>query len=294
MKKSFIDWLLFITLAVIWGSSFILMKIGLNNHLSPYQIAALRIVSAGLVLLPTTIKYIRQIPSNKLFIVFMSGTIGSLVPAFLFCLAEEGIDSSLAGTLNCLTPIFVIVTGALFFKTSTSRNKIVGIIIAFVGSILLSISKGHMQESQHLVFVSFIVLATVLYGFNVNMVGRHLLNISSLHTAAVALSLNAIPAFIVLMITGFFNLPLANHDLLLGVGASMLLGIAGTAFATIVFYSLVKRAGGLFASMVTYGIPFIAIGWGLIYGEALSWKEVACLIIILFGVYWVNKKVPSR
>jgi drug/metabolite transporter (DMT)-like permease len=294
VNKSLLNWLMFVALAVIWGSSFILMKIGLNNQLSPYQIAALRIVSAGLVLLPTTLKYIRQIPNNKLLLVFMSGTIGSLIPAFLFCLAEEGIDSSLAGTLNCLTPIFVIITGALFFRISTSRHKIIGIIIAFVGSILLLIGKGHMQESQHLIYVSFVVLATVLYGFNVNMVARHLLNISSLRVAAVALSLNAIPALIVLIGTGFFSMPFTNHDLLLGIGASMLLGIVGTAFATILFYSLVKGAGGLFASMVTYGIPFIAIGWGLVYGEALGWKEVVSLIIILFGVYWVNKKVPTQ
>ena len=294
MNKKLLNWLLFIALSAIWGSSFILMKIGLNNHLSPYQVAALRIVSAGLVLLPTAIKYIRQIPANKLFIVFMSGAIGSLVPAFLFCLAEEGIDSSLAGTLNCLTPIFVIVTGALFFKTHTSANKIIGIVIALVGSLLLLISKGHMQESQHLIFVSFVVFATILYGFNVNMVGRHLLSITSLHIAAVALALNAIPAFIVLVFTGFFSLPFTNHDILLAVGAASLLGIVGTAFATVIFYTLVKRAGGIFASMVTYGIPFIAIGWGIIYGEVLSWKEVVCLVIILFGVYWVNKKVVTK
>lgn len=293
MNKSLLDWLLFIVLAIIWGSSFILMKIGLDNHLSPYQIAALRIVSAGLVLLPATLKHIRTIPSNKLLIVFLSGTIGSLIPAFLFCLAEEGIDSSLAGTLNCLTPIFVIITGALFFKTTTSRNKIVGIIISFIGSALLLISKEQMQQSQQFTFVSLVVLATILYGFNVNMVARHLLNISSLHTAAVALSLNAIPALLVLIATGFFSLPFTNHDLLMGIGASMFLGVVGTAFATIVFYSLVKRAGGLFASMVTYGIPFIAIGWGILYGEALSWKQVFCLLIILLGVYWVNRKVVS-
>jgi drug/metabolite transporter (DMT)-like permease len=294
VNKKLLDWLLFIALSAIWGSSFILMKIGLNNHLSPYQVAALRIVSAGLVLLPTAIKYIRQIPSNKLIIVFISGAIGSLIPAFLFCLAEEGIDSSLAGTLNCLTPIFIIVTGALFFNTHTSSNKIIGIGIAFVGSLLLLISKGHMQESRHLVFVSFVVFATVLYGFNVNMVGRHLISITSLHIVAVALSLNAIPAFIVLVFTGFFRLPLSNHDILLAVGAASVLGIVGTALATVIFYTLVKRAGGIFASMVTYGIPIVAIGWGIVYGEALSWKEVFCLIVILVGVYRVNKKAAIK
>ncbi len=291
MNKSLFNWLLFLALSVIWGSSFILMKIGLDNHLSPYQVAALRIVSAGLVLLPTTIKYIRQMPANKIFIVFMSGALGSLLPSFLFCMAEEGIDSSLAATLNCLTPVFVIITGVLFFKTNTSANKITGIIIAFAGSFLLLLSKGHIRESQHLLYVSFVVLATVLYGFNVNMVSRHLLNISSLHIAAVALSLNAIPALLVLIFTGYFSLPLYHHDLLLATGAASLLGIIGTAVATILFYMLVKRAGGIFASMVTYGIPFIAIGWGIIYGEVFGWKQVASLLIILFGVYWVNKKV---
>ena len=290
MNKNLLKWLLFTTLSIIWGSSFILMKIGLDNHLSPYQVAALRIVSAGLVLLPTTVKFIRFIPVNKLFIVFMSGVIGSLLPAFLFCLAEEGIESSIAGTLNCLTPIFVIVTGAVFFNTKTPANKIVGIIIAVAGSFLLLLSLGHMREGQHLFFIAFVVLATNFYGYNVNMVARHLSNISSLHIAAVALTLNAIPAIMVLIYTDFFNLPLGNHDVLPGVGAATFLGVVGTAFATIIFYTLVKRAGGIFASMVTYGIPFIAIGWGIFYGEVLGWQQVICLVIILFGVYWANKK----
>ncbi|MCW3094202.1 MAG: protein of unknown function transrane [Ferruginibacter sp.] len=290
MNKNLVNWLIFFTLSVIWGSSFILMKIGLDNHLSPYQVGALRIVSAGLVLLPISIRYFRQIPTNKRFIVFMSGTLGSLLPSFLFCMAEEGIDSSLAGTLNCLTPVFVILSGTIFFKTKTTAKKITGIIIALAGSILLLISKGHMQENQHLVFVSFVVLATISYGINVNLVGKHLVNISSLHMAAVALSLNALPGLLILIVTGYFNLPLSNDDLLLATGAASLLGIVGTAVATILFYMLVKRAGGIFASMVTYGIPFVAIGWGMLAGELFGWKQVICLLVILAGVYKVNKK----
>ena len=290
MNRNLTTWLIFIALSLIWGSSFILMKIGLDNQLTPYQVAALRCASGGLVLVPVMLKYIRHIPAKKLLIVFISGTLGSLLPAFLFCLAEEGIDSSLAGPLNCLTPVFVIITGALFFKTKTSANKIIGLVIAFAGSILLLLSKGNIQESRHLLYVSFVVIATFSYGFNVNMVARHLVNVPSLHIAAVSLSLNAIPALLVLLFTGYFNLPLSNHQLLLATGAACLLGVAGTAVATIIFYMLVKRAGGIFASMVTYGIPFIAIGWGIIFGEQFGWLQLACLLIILLGVYWVNKK----
>ena len=294
MNKNLVNWLIFGALSIIWGSSFILMKISLDNHLGPYQLAALRIVFAGLIILPITFKNIKYIPRNKFFLVFISGTLGSLLPAFLFCLAEEGIESSLAGTLNCLTPIFAIITGAIFYKTSVSLNKIAGILIAFVGSVLLLFSKGHLQENQHLIFISFVVLAAFLYGFNVNMVSKHLLMIPPLHLAAISLSLNAIPALLVLICTGFFNLSFANHQLLVAVGGAAFLGIIGTAFASVLFYTLVKRAGGIFASMVTYGIPFVAIAWGIFYGEVYYFKQVLCLLIILFGVYWGNKKTVGQ
>ena len=270
------------------------MKISLDNHLGPYQIASLRIVFAGLILLPITVKNIKNIPRNKLFLVFISGTLGSLLPAFLFCLAEEGIESSLAGTLNCLTPIFAIITGAIFYKTRVSTNKIAGILIAFIGSILLLFSRGHLQENQQLIFICFVVLAAFLYGFNVNMVTKHLLMISPLNLAAISLSLNAIPAFLVLIATSFFSLSFSNHQLLIAVGAAAFMGIMGTAFAIILFYTLVKRAGGIFASMVTYGIPFVAIAWGIFYGEVYYFKQVVCLLIILFGVYWGNKKTGKQ
>ena len=265
------------------------MKEGLTK-LSAYQVASLRILSSGIVLLPSAIKYFKVIPKDKLLTIFMSGVLGSLLPAYLFCIAEEGIDSALAGTLNSLTPIFVIITGALFFQSSTTANKIFGILISFTGSILLLLSKGHMQESQNLIYVSFVVLATIFYGFNVNMVHKHLHHIGSLQIAAVALTLNAIPALIVLACTGYFNLDFTDKNVLWSTGAASILGIFGTAIASIIFYMLVKRAGAVFASMVTYGIPVIAIVWGIIYHEEVGWKQVACLAVILFGVYFANRK----
>lgn len=220
----------------------------------------------------------------------MSGVMGSLLPAFLFCVAEEGIDSALAGTLNSLTPIFVIIVGAIFFKSKTSANKVLGIIIAFTGSILLLLSKGHMQESQNLLYVSFIVLATIFYGINVNMVHKHLHDIGSLQIAAVALTLNAVPALVVLYFTGYFSQSLTDSGILYSTGHAALLGIFGTAIASILFYVLIKRAGAVFSSMVTYGIPVIANFWGMIYGEEVGWKQFACLALILTGVYVANRK----
>lgn len=289
MSKNLINWLIFIVLSLIWGSSFILMKLGLQK-LSAYQVAALRVMSSGLVLLPATIKYIARIAAKKNLVIFLSGSLGSLLPAFLFCMAEEKIDSALAGTLNSLTPVFVIITGVVFFKAQIAANKTIGILIAFIGCILLLYSKNQLQTNQHFSSILLVILATVLYGFNVNMVAKNLLHIPSLQIAAIALTLNSIPALLVLIFTGYFNMPLGNKYVLIATGASMLLGIGGTAIATVIFYMLVKRAGVIFASMVTYGIPFVAIGWGIFYGEFFGWEQFFCMIIILVGVYYTNKR----
>ena len=290
MSNKLINWLIFIALSFIWGSSFILMKEGLV-HLTAFQVASLRIISSGLVLLPVAYKSFKEIPRNKIFVTFMSGVLGSLLPAYLFCIAEETIDSALAGVLNSLTPIFVIIIGAFFFQSKTSANKVIGILIAFTGSILLFLSQPDFTHNSNAFNVLLVVIATIMYGYNVNMVSRHLKNIPSLRIASMALTLNAIPALAVLYFTGYFKLDLTDTGVLASTGFSCILGIFGTAVASIIFYMLIKRAGAVFSSMVTYGIPFVAIMWGILYGEKIGWKQVLSLVIILAGVYIANRKI---
>ncbi|UAY51756.1 DMT family transporter [Ferruginibacter albus] len=288
MQRDFLSWLIFIILSIIWGSSFILMKVGLQQ-LTPYQVAAIRILSSGMVLSPLAMRYFTLIPRQKLLYVFLSGFIGNLIPAFLFCLAEERIDSALSGTLNSLTPIFVLVTGVLFFNLKTSFQKTLGIIIAFSGTALLFTGKAHVYDQKDIVHMLYVVLATVLYGFNVNMVHKKLEEIPSIHIVAVALAMNAVLALLILLFTGYFNLPLANNDVLLSTAAAVVLGAIGTAVATIMFYNLIKRTGAIFTSLVAYGMPAIAIFWGVIAGENIGIGQIACLLIILFGVYWTKR-----
>lgn len=267
------------------------MKTGLDNKLTPYQIAAVRMVSAGLLLLPVAIKAFGKIPSDKLPLIFLSGALGSFFPAFLFCIAEQELDSSLAGMLNSLTPIFVILLGAVFFKKEAPANKVTGICIAFAGSILLILSKGPIKTTDSLIHPLLVVLATVMYGLNVNIVSKYLSHLSSLQVAALALSSNAIPALLILYYTGFFALPFTDTAIIKGTAASVALGVGGTAVATILFYNLVKRAGAIFSSMVTYGIPLVAIFLGVYFNnEDFNWKKGACMFIMLFGVYWANRK----
>ncbi|MFT3979755.1 MAG: DMT family transporter [Ferruginibacter sp.] len=287
MKNNPLNWLLFVLLSFIWGSSFILMKEGMVA-LTAFQVASIRIIAAGIVLLPIALMSIRLIPKRLMIYVFLSGTLGSLIPAYLFCIAEEKVDSGLAGVLNSLTPIFVIIAGALFFNNRASSNKVTGIIIAFAGSVLLFFFQPKFSESNNLFHILLIIIATALYGFNVNMVHKHLKQIPSLRITAVAMLLNAIPAFVVLFLTGYFNQYIFDQAVLISTGYSAILGIFGTAIATILFYMLLKRAGSVFASMVTYGIPIVALFWGVVYGEEVGWKQFLGMAVILLGVYVAN------
>lgn len=290
MSQNLINWLLFALLSIIWGSSFVLMKEGLQ-WLSPYQMAALRIVFAGLVLLPYALQAYKKIPSEKLFTVFMSGVLGSLLPAFLFCLAEDkdkGIDSALAGTFNSLTPIFVIIIGALFYKAKSTAGTLAGIAVAFSGSLLLLWAKGGVSSVQNLWYAGYVVLGTVCYGFNVNMVYSRLKNTSSIDIAALALVLNGLVALVILYFTGYFKLPLMQKEYLLASGYTAVLGVLGSAVASILFYVLVKKSGAVFSSMVTYGIPVVANIIGFMYGDDVTWKQWLCLVIMLGGVYIAN------
>ena len=197
--------LLFIVLSFIWGSSFILMKAGLLG-LNAFQVASVRIIASGIVLLPMLYNSFKIIPTNKIPFVFLSGTLGSLLPAYLFCIAETGIDSSLAGMLNALTPIFVIITGALFFNNIASWQKIIGVLIAFSGCIFLFLSQSNLSLGSNMWYLILIILATIMYGYNVNLVQKHLKGIPSLQIVSMALALNAIPALIVLIFSGFFQI----------------------------------------------------------------------------------------
>lgn len=275
-------------LSLIWGSSFILMKAGMNT-LTPYHVASIRILSAGLVLIPFARKALRQIPKNKLVLVILSGLLGSFFPAYLFCIAETKIDSSLAGILNALTPLFVILVGISFFQLKANLQKIIGVLIGFGGLCLLVAPTGNISF-EHFSYILLILLATLFYGINVNMVGRHMQGVGSLNIASVAFVFLVIPCIIILYFTGYFALSLAHKDVLLSTLASFVLGVMGTAVASILFYMLVKRAGTLFASMVTYGIPFVAILWGVWGGEHVTLMQMGCLGIILGGVYLVNRK----
>jgi drug/metabolite transporter (DMT)-like permease len=287
-KQKIINWMIFILLCFVWGSAFILIK-WTKEYLNGYQIGAVRIFFAGLVFLPFAIYHLLFIPKQKLPIVIISGMLGNLFPAFLFAIAiENKIDSSLAGILNSLTPLFVIVLAILFFKESIKFRKIAGVIIGFIGLVILSLSQGGISSTNY-IYASLILLATLMYGINVNVVSYYLKGIDPIKIATVSLGFMIIPAGIVLWQQSILSLTLTNVNVRPAIVAAAFLGIIGSAIATALFYILIKRAGGLFASLVTYGIPVVAIFWGVVFHENVTAIQVSCLGLILGGVYLANR-----
>jgi drug/metabolite transporter (DMT)-like permease len=282
-----LHWILFFALSFIWGSSFILMKEGLKE-LTAYQVAAIRMTAAGIVMLPLALRQMKQLPRSKMGYAVLSGVLGSFVPAFLFCIAETRIDSSLAGILNALTPISVIGIGILFFHAKITKLQLAGVLIGFAGLCMLFLSKGTI-DLTYISYASLVLLATMSYGLNVNMVNRHLHDVPSFHIATFAFVSLMLPSLLILWATGYFDLPLSQPEVVIATGYSALLGLTGTAIATVLFYMLLKSAGTIFSSMVTYGIPFVAIFWGVLAGETITLLQIACLGIILAGVYVARK-----
>lgn len=290
--KNIINWGLFIVLTLIWGSSFILMKEGLVK-LTAYQVAALRIFSSGVVLMPIALRQFRKIPKDKIKYIVFSAAVGSFIPAFLFCVAEEHINSSLAGILNALSPLFSILIGVMFYEMKASPQKIGAVLIGFVGLCLLFISKDGFKIDNEIGYSLLVVLATVGYGLSGNYIAHHLKEIGSVNIAAIAFSVLAIPAGLILLVTGYFQADWSDAAFIKSSLAGVVLGVMGTAIAQILFYTLLRRTNVILTSMVTYTIPFVAILWGVWYGETITMMQIACLVLILSGVYFANRKTAK-
>lgn len=287
-KPSFSDWLLLLLLALIWGSSFILMKKGLEVF-HPEQVAALRIVITALVMLPFLFVRWKEVPKEKIKYILLQGLFGNFLPAFLFTAAQQHIDSSLAGILNSLSPVFVLLLGIFFFKTSYNWWKAAGMIVAFSGSVvLLMFQDGHGITSNGL-FGWLIVLATLCYGISANIVKRHLAEVTPVTINAVAFAAMLFPALIILFFTDLPKAFKAGTDAYAALGYIATLGIVGSGVASIIYFRLIHNTTALFAASVTYLIPIVALFWGIVAGEPIGLIDYAGMALILCGVYLVGK-----
>lgn len=281
-------WIYLGILALVWGSSFILMKKALIG-LTPVQIGALRMLIAGIFLLSIGFKSIRSIQKRHWKHIITTSILGTFMPVFLFAYAINYIDSSIVSILNSLTPFNTLIFGSIVFGFNFRKQQLIGIFIGMIGTVLLILKGADMNPDQNYWFALLIVLASLGYAFNVNIVKKYLYDLSALSIVAGNFLLLLIPAFIVLYGTGFFTSFEYTETNLEALGYITILAVVGTGLAKVLYNKMVHMATPVFASSVTYLIPIVAIFWGVLDGEQLSFLQLLAGAIILFGVYLVNK-----
>ncbi|WP_027376924.1 DMT family transporter [Kaistella palustris] len=282
-------WVLLVVLSVIWGSSFILIKKSLE-HFNPYEVGALRVLIAGILLLPLAIVNIRKFPKRHLKWLIIAAVTGNFIPMFLFPIAETKVSSSIAGIVNSMMPIFVIIFGALFWKFSTSKRQLTGVAISFTGACILAFSGGPGGDLK-LIPVLLLLLATLCYAVSTTTVKAKLHEIPAKILSAFVFSFVLIlPSLLALVFSGFFTKLEPNRDLFIGLGFVSLLSIFGTGLAMMLNYRLLNISTPLFASTVTLLMPVVAVIWGILDGEKLTFMQGVGGCIILAGLIFLRAK----
>jgi drug/metabolite transporter (DMT)-like permease len=289
--KKFLNWTILLVLALVWGSSFVLMKRGLEIF-SSSQVAAIRIFVAFLFLAPIGYKHIKKDLLQHWKSFLGMGLFGNFLPAFLFTKAETGISSSLTGMLNSLTPLFTIITGMMFFNIKSRWQNVVGVLIGLVGAIgLISCGSGSAPGAySNLWYCVYVVIATVFYAFSVNIIGKHLKGVNSVTAAVWALFFIGPLAGVYLFSTDFITVMQTHPHAWKAFGYVSILGIFGTALSVIIFNVLIRNSNPVFASSVTYLIPVVALMWGFFEHESVQILHFVWIGVILGGVYLVNRK----
>ena len=281
-------WVLLVLLSVIWGSSFILIKKSLE-HFNPYEVGALRVLIAGIILLPLAILNIRKFPKKNLKWLILAALTGNFIPMFLCPLAETEVSSSIAGIINSMMPIFVIIVGALLWKFQTTKRQVIGVIISFTGACILAFSGGEGGEFK-LIPILLLLLATLFYAISTTTVKSKLSDVPAKILSAFVFSFVLIlPSLIALVFAGFFNNFEVNSGFWEGLGFVSLLSIFGTGLAMMLNYKLLSVSTPLFASTVTLLMPVVAIIWGLLDGEKLTLMQGFGGVIILAGLIFLRQ-----
>ena len=288
MESKQLKWVLLSILSLIWGSSFILIKKGLIG-LTPIQLGSLRIIFAGLFLILVGFKSLSKISFQQWKFIALTALFGTFIPAYLFAIAQTEIDSSVSSILNSLTPLNTLVIGSLAFGLQFRRNQIIGVIIGLIGSALLILNGAMNHPEQNYYYALLVIIASVCYATNVNLVKKHLSGMAPLSITTGNFLVMLLPATLILFFTDFLDvvsMPQVQHSMLFIV----ILGVIGTGIANIIFFKLIQLSSPVFATSVTYLIPIVAFFWGLLDNEMLTPIQFFGAFIILIGVYLSAKK----
>jgi drug/metabolite transporter (DMT)-like permease len=283
-----LKWVYLLVLALVWGSSFILIKKGLIG-LTAFQLGSLRIIFASVFLLRIGFRSLPKIPQHQWKYIALTSLFGTFIPAYLFAIAQTQIDSSVSSILNSLTPLNTLILGALVFGLDFKRNQVFGVVIGLIGSALLILNGAIHHPEQNYYYAILVLIASICYATNVNLINKYLSDLSPLSITTGNFLVLLFPALTVLFFSGFFDV-IQVAKVQESVLFIMILGVVGTGIANILFFKLIQMSSPVFATSVTYLIPVVAFFWGLLDNEMLTPVQFFGAFIILIGVYMSAKK----
>lgn len=287
--ERYLQWILLFLLMIIWGSSFLVMKRTLVFY-SPIELGALRMVFASSVMLPFALRGFRKIKRKQWLYLALFALLGNLIPAFLFAIAQTKIDSSLAGILNALTPLFTLIIGLIFFQAKVRFINIIGLLLGLIGAVAIIYDSGDGDQTVHFGYAGLVIIATMFYATNINIVKFKLADLDPIQISVYGFALMFFPLTIFL----FAGTPFIQTVQMPGAAANLVypafLGLVCSALAIILFNKLIKLTSAIFASSVTYLIPIVAMIIGFFDGENLTLLSLVWVAIIIAGVVLVNKK----
>ncbi len=281
-------WGMFVLLALIWGSSFIIMKRGLESF-SYIQIGMLRIATAWIFTLIIAFRKLKLWKKADTAPSAIVGYFGNAIPYVLFPLAVTQLDSSLVGILNSLVPLFTLIIGLIWFKVRVRWIGVTGLILGFAGALWLLLP-GIQVNPDNLAYGLYPILATICYALSINTINSKLHHLDSLSITLFSTTTAGPLALIYVFSTDFLEILETDPQAWVNLGYISILGIVGTSLAVILFNYLIKGTSSLFAASVTYAIPLVALLWGVWDGENVGLEHFIGMLLILAGVYLVNLK----
>jgi drug/metabolite transporter (DMT)-like permease len=293
--SSRLDWLLFVVLGFLWGSSYLFIKIGVEAGLQPFTLVMLRLL-IGFALLATVVVIARERlprePRTYAHLVVM-GFFSVALPFALITWAEQSVGSALAAILTSAVPLFVIPIAALALHDERiTLNRIIGVAIGLVGvAILVGFDPAEVAGSD---FVAELALIGAAVSYAVGAVYARR-NVHGLRPMIPAVLQVAFALVMVTILAFVFERPLALSLTADAAFAVIWLGLLGSGLAYLVFFRLLAHWGATRTSLVAYLLPIYGIALGaLVLQEAIDLRLLLGTALIIGGIALVNARWGSR
>lgn len=289
------SWLgIYIALGIVWGCSFIFIKLGLE-FLTPFGVAFGRCALGALALLIySRIKKISLVKDRRMLgHLWVVSLLLNVIPGILFALAETQVTSILAGIINAVTPLMTLIAIILVSRNEPpTKPQVIGLLIGFLG-VLTVLGAWNGLGTNPLWAILVLLAAVTCYGFSFPYSRRFILpaNLSPESMATTQVSLGALTLLPLFIFDG-----VNGNDYAIGpVLAMVALGVFGSGFAYIWNFTIMRAAGSAIASSVTYVTPVVAVIVGLIFlQEKLHWYEPVGAIVVLLGAAIAQGRIPLK